>query len=112
VDTTVSGDGMTIVNRTSPAHVFYNGVVIRTASQSDDGAWYVTTRGFGNNVAPGMNILNQGEGPVTFRILDQRLRENIERHHAKGIFHLAMRRLDCGRLDAPRALLAGPSHVR
>jgi hypothetical protein len=111
VRTTVSEDGLTVVNRTSPAHIFYDGVVVRTAEQRDDGVWYVTTHGFGNNVVPIADFINQVEGPRVFQILDQRLRENIERHHAKGISRLAMRRLDGGGGDGRRALLAGPRHV-
>jgi hypothetical protein len=110
--TAVGHNGLTITNYTAPVHLFYDGIVARGATQTDDGAWYVTTRGFGNNVVPGMNIINGEEGPAAFKILDQRLRDNIERHHAKGISRLAVRRLDSGRHDGPRALLAGPYHVR
>jgi hypothetical protein len=58
-----------------------------------------------------MNIVNQEEGPVIFSILDRRLRENIERHHAKGIPSLAIGRVDGGRRYDCRALLAGAHHV-
>ena len=85
VRTTVSEDGLTITNRTLTVHIFYDGIIVRRAEQADDGSWTVTTVGEGNNVIPGMNILNQEAGPGIFSGLDRRMRENIERHHAKGI---------------------------
>jgi hypothetical protein len=112
VTTRIEDSGLKIINQTSPAHLFYDGVVVRQATLSDDGAWFVTTRGFGNNVIPGMNMFNREQGPVIFGILDQRMRANIERHHAKGILDLGMRRVDgCGDCRR-RALLAGAYHVR
>jgi hypothetical protein len=106
VRTRIDDDGLTITNRTTPAHAFYDGVVIRSARQIDGGAWYVTTHGLGNNVMPGMNILNQEQGSLIVNTLDQRLRDNIERHHAKGILGLAGHRQprtrDTGKLPAPR----------
>jgi hypothetical protein len=81
VDTFVSADGLTIVNRTQPLHIFYDGTVTRTATRNSDGSWTITTRGVGNNVIPGMNLLNKELGPGIFKDLDRRLRENIERHH-------------------------------
>lgn len=110
--TAIEDNGLTVVNSTSPAHAFYNGEVIRSARQEDDGSWKVTTHGFGNNVVPGANIINQEQGPPIFNLLDQRMRENIERHHAKGAFHLAMLRLDgCGH-SRPRVGMAGSDDVR
>ena len=52
--------------------------------QNADGSWTITTRGFGNNVIPGMNEINEELGPSIFNELDQRLRENIDRHHGVG----------------------------
>jgi hypothetical protein len=85
VRTTVSEDGMTITNSTLPLHIFYDGVVIRSARQSDDGSWSVTTEGLGNNVVPGASEENQKRGPEIFRSLDERMRANIEQHHTKAI---------------------------
>ena len=65
-------------------HIFFDGVVIRRLTQSDDGAWYVTTHGFGNNAQPGTNGVNQLVGPEVFDELDRQMRAYIERHHAKG----------------------------
>jgi hypothetical protein len=111
VTTTIDDDGLSITNRTTPVHALYDGIVVRTARQTEDGSWYVTTRGFGNNVVPGMNILNQEQGPLIFNILDQRMRDNIERHRAKGIFRLAMCGVDRRGDSRSRGLLAGPYHV-
>ncbi|MBN9582398.1 MAG: hypothetical protein J0G37_12975 [Afipia sp.] len=69
---------MTAINRTLPGHIFCDGTVERRATQTAYGAWYVTTRGIGNNVEPGMNIVNQVFGPDIFDGLDQRMRTNIE----------------------------------
>jgi hypothetical protein len=84
VTTTISEDGLRVVNRTLPFHLFYDGVVERRAIQAEDGSWHVITRGVGNNVIPGMNVVNQAVGPEVFNDLDRRLRENIERHHGRS----------------------------
>ena len=81
VRTTISDDGLAVINETLPNHILYNGQITRTATQNPDGSWSVTTRGIGNNVEPGMNIANQYGGPVIFDILDERMRENIRVHH-------------------------------
>jgi HK97 family phage portal protein len=83
VDTTVSADGLTIVNTTTAAHVFYDGRIERQASRAADGSWFVSTRGIGNNVIPGMAEINQRQGPLIFNELDRLLRQNIERHHGR-----------------------------
>ncbi|MGC2776790.1 MAG: hypothetical protein WA418_14275, partial [Bradyrhizobium sp.] len=112
VETTIADGGLTITNRTSPLHAFYDGVVVRSAKQADDGSWYVTTRGFGNNVIPGMSLFNQEEGPPIFDTLDRRMRANIERHHGKGVPALAMRRVDGRGHPRRHPLLAGSHDVR
>jgi hypothetical protein len=81
VKTKVSPDGLTIVNKTRPLHLLYSGQVERTGRREKDGSWSVTTRGIGNNLIPGMNKINEELGPGIFDALDQRLRDNIERHH-------------------------------
>ena len=82
VVTRISPDGLTIINTTRPLHVFYPGLITRTATQSADGSWSVTTRGVGYNIwAPGLALINQEQCPKVFDFLDQRLRDNIERHH-------------------------------
>ncbi len=86
IQTLISDDGLTIINRTQPGHIFFDGTVERRATQSSDGAWYVTTRGIGNNVVPGMNWVNQIFGPDIFNELDRRMRTNIEIHHGRKGF--------------------------
>jgi hypothetical protein len=81
VRTTISPDGLTIVNKTRPLHLLYNGKIERAARREKDGSWSMTTHGIGNNLIPGMNKINEELGPGIFDALDQRLRENIERHH-------------------------------
>src|ERR1043166_9363756 len=97
VETRITDGGLTIENRTKEGHIFFDGIVVRELKQSGDGAWYVTTHGFGNNVQPGSNVVNQLVGPETFAELDRQMRANIERHHAKGILDLAVHRVDGGR---------------
>lgn len=46
----------------------------------------VTTHGLGNNVQPGMNVVNELVGPEVFNELDRQMRANIERHHGKGFW--------------------------
>jgi hypothetical protein len=81
--TEVSDDGLTTTNTTLrlPQHILADGQIVRTAYQASDGAWYVTTHGYGNNVIPGMATVNANQGPLIFRHLDTQMRENIERHH-------------------------------
>jgi hypothetical protein len=47
--TYVSSDGLTISNVTRPGHILHDGRIDRTAFLGPDGAWYVTTYGYGNN---------------------------------------------------------------
>lgn len=46
-----------------------------------DGSWRITTEGKGNNVTPGMNVINELTGPAVFDAVDRQLRENVRRHH-------------------------------
>ncbi len=84
VRTLVSADGLTITNKTQEGHIFHDGKITRRAIQAADGSWRVTTEGIGNNVIPGMNVVNQTFGPGIFDGLDRQMRVNIERHHTKG----------------------------
>jgi len=86
IRTEVLDNGLTVINRTLPGHMFYDGMVERRATQTIDGAWQVTTRGIGNNVEPGMNGINQVFGPGIFDGLDRQMRANIERHHGRKSF--------------------------
>lgn len=81
VTSRITDDGLTITNTTEPGHVFHDGHIMRWATQTPEGDWYVTTRGTGNNRYPLMQPLNTWQGPPIFRSLDERLRENIRRHH-------------------------------
>jgi RHS repeat-associated protein len=88
VVTTVSADGMTITNTTLPGHVFHDGQITRALSQDVSGAWYVTTRGIGNNYVPFTSIgcdtcaaANSWQGRKIFNCVDSQMRMNIEAHH-------------------------------
>jgi len=85
VITNISSDGLTIRNTTLPfpAHIFSDGVIVRTATQSSDGAWYITTHGYGNNVIPGAATINEIQGPKIFNFVDEQMRRNIEAHRGK-----------------------------
>jgi hypothetical protein len=83
VETWISADGLSIVNRTERIHLFYDGEVERTARQTEDGSWHVTTRGIGNNVIPGMNWINEWLGPGIFKTEDERMRNNVRAHHGR-----------------------------
>ena len=84
--THVSPDGLTIVNRTLPGHVFHDGTITRTLSQVD-GNWYITTTGVGNNgsywgiPADVMASINSSEGTDLFNYVNQQMVRNIEAHH-------------------------------
>ena len=109
--TRITDGGLTIENRTREGHIFFDGVVVRRLTQSEDGAWYVTTHGFGNNVRPGTNVVNQLVGPEVFNELDRQMRANIERHHAKGVLDLAVYRLDGGGHPRARHAVVGARHA-
>jgi hypothetical protein len=111
VETTVSADGLTITNRTRPGHIFHDGIIVRRAQQAEDGSWTVTTVGEGNNVIRGMNIVNQEAGPGIFNGLDRRMRDNIERHHAKGIVTAARLVVGRGRGGAFQFGIGGAEYV-
>jgi hypothetical protein len=83
VDTNVSADGLTVTNTTRLAHVFYDGQIVRSAAQAEDGSWYVTTHGLGNNWTSGLAASNQEQGPQIFNYMDQQMRANIEAHHGR-----------------------------
>lgn len=80
VQTLVSPTGLEITNRTQPGHMFFDGTVTRTATQTPTGAWEVTTVGIGNNVVPGMNQVNQRTGREVFDAVDAAMRVNIAAH--------------------------------
>jgi hypothetical protein len=81
IQTFVSNGGLTIKNVTQPGHIFYDGIIIRTAYQDEKGAWYVSTYGYGNNVNLGMDTVNQVFGPGIFNAVDQSMISTIEAHH-------------------------------
>jgi len=78
--TLVSDDGMSVTNITRPLHILHDGQITRTLS-TEGGAWYVTTRGIGNNVLPGGATMNNWQGPKIFNFVDAQMRANIEAHH-------------------------------
>jgi len=83
VDVTVSDDGLSITNKTRTGHVLYDGQVTRRLFQGEDGAWYVETRGTGNNAPAGLARVNQWAGPKIFDKVDEQMRRNIEAHHKR-----------------------------
>jgi RHS repeat-associated protein len=78
--TFVSDDGMTITNYTRRFHLLHDGLITRALSL-ENGAWYVTTHGFGNNVIPFADDANEFFGPKIFDYVDAQMRANIEAHH-------------------------------
>jgi len=64
-------------------HVLYNGQITREAYQAEDGAWFVVTRGIGNNETPLMGEINQYAGPIIFGEMDRKLAQNIRLHHGR-----------------------------
>jgi len=96
----ISEDGFTSVNTTKPGHILYDGKIIRHLSQGADGAWQVTTTGYGNNTTvnvitpgspPGLNppneipvslsSVNTWQGVGIFNDLDHQMIAYIEDHH-------------------------------
>jgi hypothetical protein len=63
----VRNGGLTSINSTLPGHIFYNGVVERTLTQESDGAWRVTTHGYGKNTNVETALVNQIAGPQIFQ---------------------------------------------
>jgi hypothetical protein len=80
IQTIVSNGGLTVTNVTQRLHVFYDGQAVRTVFQVRDGAWYVKTHSYGNNMY-GTAGINQLWGPDIFDTLDQQMLSNIEAHH-------------------------------
>ena len=81
IQTFISDGGSTIKNVTQKGHIFYAGIIIRKVYQEEDGAWYVRTYGYGNNVYPGMDKTNQGFGPDIFDVMDENMKNMIAAHH-------------------------------
>jgi hypothetical protein len=82
----VSPDGLTIINRTLKGHILFDGQILRHVQQDDRGAWFITTHGIGNNENSAMAFANVAQGPPIFRLMDQHLRLNIDRHHGTSKF--------------------------
>jgi hypothetical protein len=80
IQTQISADGLTGTNTTLLPHLLYDGQAERSVFQIDDGTWYAVTRGYGNNVIPGMNWANEWAGPGIFNSMDRQMRLNIQRH--------------------------------
>ncbi len=81
VDTVVSEDGRTIVNRTVPGHPLHDGETTRSLTINRDGSWIVRTTGVGNNesIVPGMNKINEWQGEKIFNEVDRQLKEYLDR---------------------------------
>lgn len=65
VTVAVSNGGFTVTNTTTRVHPF-QGSVTRNYFRAANGNWYVTTHGVGNSPLPGMDTLNQVQGPKIF----------------------------------------------
>jgi hypothetical protein len=81
IETRISPDGLTIINRTLPGHILFDGQILRRAHRAHNGAWFVTTHGIGNNENAAVAFANITQGSQIFRVLDHHLRLNIDRHH-------------------------------
>jgi hypothetical protein len=57
----VSDDGFTTVNTTLSTHILYDGQVVRHLYQEDDGNWYVSSYGYGNNTT--VDLVTPGPPP-------------------------------------------------
>jgi hypothetical protein len=89
----VSQNGLTSTNTTKPSHILYDGKATRHAYQAENGAWYVTTYGYGNNVvhttygAHGQNIqwsmawANDTLGEDIFNDVDKNMLAYILENH-------------------------------
>ena len=87
------------------------GTVPALAARARFGVPYVTTYGFGNNVRPGTNVVNQLVGPEVFGELDRQMRANIERQRAKGVLlDLAVHRMAGGGRAGPHPAVLGAGH--
>ena len=69
--------GLESKNIGMPTHIFYAGEVHRKAYPTPDGAWHVSTRGFGNNIYLFMDTVNQESGATIFNIVDLQMQSYI-----------------------------------
>lgn len=74
-------DDFRTVNTTGPTHILYDGQIARHLYQAENGAWYVSTYGYGNNTIPGMDMMNQSAGPYIFNNLDEQMFQTIILNH-------------------------------
>ncbi len=82
VRTTVADDGMSIRNKAQKGHIFYPGNIDRRI-HLENGTWYVTTIGEGNNERPVMDAANQKGGPVVFELVDNQMKKYLRDQIAK-----------------------------
>lgn len=82
VRTTVADDGMSIRNKAQRGHIFYPGNIDRRI-HLENGTWYVTTIGEGNNERPIMDKMNQYGGPVVFERVDGQMKKYLRDRIAK-----------------------------
>ncbi|MCI0550214.1 MAG: hypothetical protein L0287_04610, partial [Anaerolineae bacterium] len=73
----IRNGGLTLINRSMPTHIFHDGLVERSYTQREDGAWVVTTTGYGTNVWPGVgtaiDAANDAVGAPTFTAVDAQM---------------------------------------
>jgi RHS repeat-associated protein len=92
----ISNGGFKTTNTTDPSHILYNGQVVRRLYQEEDGAWHVSSYGYGNNTATTGTVYtthgpqnvewstapaNQLLGPYIFNNADQQMRMTILLNH-------------------------------
>jgi len=86
----VNQDTLISTNITESSHILYDGKVIRHAYEAENGAWYVSTYGLGNNVVhtlPGqlgqvsLASVNQSQGFGIFNDVDANMLAYILEHH-------------------------------
>ncbi len=114
VTTKISEDGFTTENKTVLNHLFHDGIVTRQAIQEKDGSWFVTTRGVGNNIYPGVDKINQDYGPIIFDRLDAQMREYVRQRNGKAKSTVsAISDLECGSIivQSISSLMSGIDHA-
>ncbi|MBX3038548.1 MAG: hypothetical protein KF758_16680, partial [Anaerolineales bacterium] len=84
IQSSVFSGGLRVRNVSQPTHIFHKGQVDRQA-YSNGKAWYVETRGTGNNIYFMMDVVNQTTGSGIFTEVDRLMRKYLE---TKRLFNL------------------------
>jgi len=96
ISTVISNGGLTVTNTTLRGHVLHDGKIVRNAFQGPNGAWYVTTHGYGNNeqrevfdaqrpdlppITANLSLVNIWGGKAIFNKVDALMLNYIIEHH-------------------------------